>query len=300
MVQARDELFVKLALRQGVFSQQEAVGFLLRYREEGAGEGVGQWLVAEGVLPEEQAAQIRDAIAHRAEGHVDNVRRRVPKRRAKAGGAGGHAHAGGHGNHPVHHLHHHHAPRGKVMSPTQQVLFIGSGVVAIGLLIFLVFEFQKETKSPETASPTSVPNTQESPAQDSAKSLIGANDSVGDSNQTAPQWSDQEIESMTSRINDAISLARNHMGDGRPGRGIATIRKRTKELGDTLPPAVQALADAEIADLQTIVDEAYADALTELREAKANGDESAIQNAYFDIEETCGAEYVTKAKAAVQ
>ncbi len=301
MVQARDELFLKLAHRQGLFSEQEARDFLNRYRDEGAtGEGIGHWLFVEGVLSEEQAEMIRSAIAHRAQGHVDNTRRRVPISRAKGGGhvAQAHAHHGPHGTH-AHHRHHH--PHGKQVTPAQKTLFIGSGIVAVGLLVFLVMEFQKAPPRIESTPEVSTVTPTNESAQEAVDRLAGADAPTSLTGKIAtPKWTPEEIESMKGRVTEAVTLARGHMGDGRPGRGIATIQKRAAELGTILPPEVQSLVDAEIGELQKVVDETYTDALAELRTAKASGDEGAIEKAYFTIEEACGAEYVEKAKKAIE
>lgn len=305
MAQARDELFLKLALRQGLFNQQEAVQFLNRYRSEGApGEGIAQWLVAQGAIEEEQAAMIADAIAQRAEGHVADTRRRVPKTHSGGAGSGSrvaqahHAH-GHHGTHAGHR--HGAAPRGKPISPAQQVLYIGSGVLFIGLLVFLVMQFQKGDPRPllpETSNASTEPAEKPDAAKVAARLTEG--EAAPAAGATAPQWTPQEIESMRSRINDAVKLARSHLGDGRPGRGIETIRKRVAELGESLPASIQALVDEEVAELQKVVDLEYEEALADLRTAKGKGDASALEEIYAEIELSCGPEYVEKAKKALE
>jgi hypothetical protein len=307
MAQARDELFLKLALRQGLLSQQEAVQFLERYRSEGApGEGIGHWLVAEGVLAEEQADVIRNAIAQRAEGHVADVRRRVPK--TKAGGAGSgsrvaqaHHHHGHHGAHAAH-RHSHSAPAGKKVTPAQQVIYIGSGVVAIGLLVFLMIAYQRSGRNEAV---TSTPTVAQTPAKtetaaEAAARIAEQADSAAAPAPATMQWTDKEIESMRASVNDAVRLARNHVSDGRPGKGIDTIRKRVAELGETIPDAVQKIADDEIVELQKIVDAAYEDALADLRAAKEKSDSGALDDIYAQLELSCGPSYVEKAKKAME
>ncbi len=292
MTQARDELFLKLALRQGLFTKQEAIEFLGRYREEGArGEGIGQWLVIEGILSEEQASMIRGAIAHRAEGHVDTTRRRVPKR-VRGGGT---PQPKGQVHHPVRR---HQSPRGKLVSPMQQSLFIGSLVIAVGLIVFLVYQFQKaDPPPPVTAKETDASqvkgsgNSANATAGQGAASLSNASAPL-----TTPAWTQQEIDSMTQAIKKAITTARSHQSDGRPGRAIESIKKRLGELGERVPDAVQALADAELAELQQIVEEAYQEALTELQAAKASGDSEAVEFILTDIEDVCGAKYAKMAR----
>ena len=292
MTQARDELFLKLALRQGLFTKQEAIEFLGRYREEGArGEGIGQWLVIEGILSEEQAAMIRGAIAQRAEGHVDTTRRRVPKR-VRGGGT---PQPRGQVHHPVRRQP---APRGKKVTPAQQSLFIGSLVIAVGLIIFLVFQYQKAEIPPSTAAK----NTNAASEKDSGNSAAATagQDSANLSNASAPlqapAWTQQEIESMTQAIKKAITSARSHQSDGRPGRAIDSIEKRLRELGERVPDEVQALADAELAELRQIVEETYQEALAELKEARESGDAEAVEYILSDIEDVCGAKYAKKAR----
>jgi len=310
MAQARDELFLKLALRQGLLSQQEAVQFLHRYRSEGApGEGIGHWLVAEGVIAEEQAEMIRGAIAQRAEGHVADVRRRVPKARAGGAGSGSrvaqaHHHHGHHGAHAAHrhgHVHGHAGPAGKRATPAQQVIYIGSGVVAVGLVIFLMLAYQRSGADQPVAPE---PTTSQTPAKmETAAEVAARNLEAAAAATPAPgtiQWTDQEIETMRANINDAVRLARNHVGDGRPGKGIDTIRNRASTLGEHIPPAVQEIIDSEIAELQKIVDSAYEEALADLRAAKQKSDTKALEDIYAQLELSCGPSYVEQAKKAME
>lgn len=301
MVQARDELFVKLAFRQGLFSKAEALQFIEQYRAHGAvGEGIGHWFVTEGILTDEQAGGIRSAIAQRAEGHVADKRRRVPKRGAGAGRGVPQPRAGARGHHPV--VHHQHGPPSKIrVSGGQQALFIGSGVIAVVLLIFLVFQFQKDVKPLGDIGKDK--SSEETGKDESAEDVAGRLTGEGQPDPVipvTPTWTAQEVERMKGRVEDAVALARNHMGDGRPGRGIETIRKRAAELGDSLPPEVQTLVDTEIAELEEVVELAYAEALAELKDAKAKGDEEAVENALFEIEDSCGPTYVERAKKEIE
>ena len=292
MSQSRDELFLKLALRQGLFSQQEAREFLIRYRTEGArGEGVGHWLVVEGVIAEEQAEAIRAAIAHRAEGHVDSTRRRVPKR-----AGGGAQPTAGHGHHPVRHHRH---PQGISVTSTQKALYISTGVVALGLLMFLVFQFQKPA-----VSLTDIANkdNQESEGKkdesvaEIADRLRGADVTTSSAQVSTPKWTKEEIESMSQRVRDGISRARAHQSDGRLGRAIDSIRKSLDDFGDVVPAEVQKLADDELAELQKVLDAAYAEALITLRKQQAEGDTEGAEETILEIGDICGDEYMEKAR----
>jgi len=304
MAQALDELFLKLALRQGLLNQQEAVQFLHRFRDEGApGVGIGQWLVGEGVIAEEQAVVIQNAIAQRAEGHVADVRRRVPKTKAGGKGSGSrvaqaHHHHGHHGAHAAH-RHAHDAQAGKKATPAQQVLYIGSGIVAIGLLVFLLIAYQRAGREDDLA-PT--PVAQE-PAKPASAEETAARMTEAAAATPVPEtvtWTEKEIESMRTNINDAVRLARSNAGDGRPGKGIDTIRKRLAELGERIPPEVQKIADEEIAELEKVVDSAYEEALADLRKAKEKGDAGALDEIYAQLELSCGPSYVEKAKKAME
>ena len=285
MAQARDELFLKLALRQGLFSQQEAREFLIRYRTEGArGEGIGHWLVEEGIVAPEMAAQIRAAIAQRADGHVDTARRRVPKR------------AGGGAPPPSNHrpIRRTSAPKGMKVTPTQQVVYIGSIVAVVGLVMFFVFKYQE---TDPTSYTDATADRELSEGEKAANEILNAEvaPAIAEIPQT-PTWTDQEIKSMTAEIRDAIGLARNHAGDGRPGRGIASIEKRIVKLGGSIPPEAQALADTELAELRTIADETYADLMADLKKARDAGDDAAAEDLILEIEDTCGADYAKRAR----
>ena len=293
MSQSRDELFLKLALRQGLFSQQEAREFLIRYRTEGArGEGIGHWLVVEGVVTEEQAAQIRGAIAHRAEGHVDNTRRRVPKR-----AGGGAKPSGGHAHQPV--RHHRPVNQGVSVTPTQQALYIATGVLTIGLIMFLVFQFQKDPVTyTDIADENAKKNEErkEESAEEIANRMLDADVTPVTAQINAPQWTPEEIERMKKGIESAITHARSRQSDGRIGKGIETIRKSLAEFGDVVPTEVQQLADAEIKEMQAILDQAYAEFLVTLGKQRAKGDDEGAEETILEIADVCGEEYAEKAR----
>jgi hypothetical protein len=300
MAQARDELFLKLALRQGLFSQPEAVQFLQRYRSEGApGEGIGHWLVTEGVLAEEQAGVIIEAIANRAQGHVSDTRRRVPRAQAGARGSGRAAKAPADHGHHAHHRHEHGPPRGVKASPAQQVIYIGSGILAVALMVIAAIRIQRD--DPVLPAPIAAPKPPKAAtSEELAERISAGEDAAKDPTPETMQWSPEEIANMKIRLGEAIALARGHMGDGRPGRGLETLRKRAEELGEILPPEIRTQLDEEAAELQKLIDETYADVLAQLKAAKGKGDATAAEKALFAIEEACGPAYLEKAKKAVE
>ena len=74
MTQAKDELFCRLALRQGLLSKEDATALLKHYRSEAkAGEGVGAFAVRNEYMDRGTASTIEGAINRRADGHVAGV-----------------------------------------------------------------------------------------------------------------------------------------------------------------------------------------------------------------------------------
>ncbi|MCA8960244.1 MAG: hypothetical protein KDC38_07010, partial [Planctomycetes bacterium] len=137
---SRDQLFLRLCVRQGIFNKDEAQQLFAYYRENaGAKEGVSHFLVREGYLEEPVAQKIDTAIDNRAEGHVVAHQRRVPKG-VKTGA--GHAHP---------HRHHHvPAQPTRVAADPMQLTLIGLGmVVAIVAVIWIVWEMNKGTSPDE-------------------------------------------------------------------------------------------------------------------------------------------------------
>ena len=293
MTQSRDELFLKLAIRQGLLTQQDSREQLLRYRTEGgAREGIGAWLVSEGIVSPEHATVIRNAIARRAEGHVDNTRKRVPVR----------ARGGGSSAPPAQPVRRRSAaPRGVKVTGTQQALYIGAGVLTLVILIGLVFTYQKKAARRTAGAPAST-NEQAAPeaGAGSGSAATGAATAAAAAQPAAaaPTWSAQELESMALRVKAAKDDALSHVGDGRPALGVRRVEKEVEELGGTLPPEIQTSVDETLQLLRDACATRYSELLPDLKAARADGADDDIADILLQIEETCGAEYAEKARAA--
>ncbi len=281
MATSRDELFCKLAIRQGAWTQEEAVLFLQHYRLDGQGQRFGEWAAQQGAIDANLAARIENAINQRVEGHVQENRKRIPAvgaqgstassgakrstRRSRRGGAGSGLDFNRH--------------------PVQSTIYVACGVIAMGLLFYIVFLFQKQDV------PTPVPQVADSSKNGTADSGSSAT-TTSQAAQQVPTFSSEELKAMSNRIQMSITDARSYLRDGKTPIGLKGLMRLREELGgDGLPEELRGKIDAEIAEISTIVAEIYAELLEELMEARAAKNSEDIQDLLSEIESSCGSAF---------
>jgi hypothetical protein len=182
---------------------------------------------------------------------------------------------------------------------TQQALYIGAGVLTLVILIGLVFTYQKKAARRTAGAPAST--TEQAAPETGAGSGSAATGSATAAAQpavAAPTWSPQELESMALRVKAAKDDALSHVGDGRPALGVRRVEKEVEELGGTLPPEIQTSVDETLQLLRDACATRYSELLPDLKAARADGADDDIADILLQIEETCGAEYAEKARAA--
>lgn len=286
MSTARDEIFCKFAIQQGLWSKEEAVLFLNHYRSEGSPGRFGDWASEQGAIPADIAQKIEAAIDKRVGGPAPQ--KGVPaKGPAKGkGAAGGRGSSGG-------------KPRRRrkrgggglgldfEKNPVQTSIYLACGVLVLVLVSYVIYQFQKS--DPPPAAPT----TEESQEEKDKKS------SATTANQPPPPpvFSEEELRNMDNRINVAVTDARQFLRDGRLAQGINGLKKLRADLGgDDLPEAQRSRIDQEIAELNEICEGTYSDLLEELREAKSEGNDQDVQDTLDAIEQNCGPDYRARAE----
>ena len=144
MADSRDQLFLRLCVRNSIFTSEEANDLLAYYRDSaGVKEGIGHFLVREGYLEAPVADKLRAAIAKRADGHVVDSRKKVPTLNKKRGA--GSATTG------VSRRHSATSGARKVSVDPLQLTVIGVGmVVAIVAVVWLIWEMNTGSSADKT------------------------------------------------------------------------------------------------------------------------------------------------------
>ena len=290
MSTARDEIFCKFAIQQGLWSKEEAVLFLNHYRSEGSPGRFGDWASEQGSIPADIAQKIEAAIDKRVGGPAPQ--KGVPANGPAKGPAKGKGAAGGRGSSGG-------KPRRRrkrgggglgldfEKNPVQTSIYLACGVLVLVLVAYVIYQFQKS--DPPPAAPT----TEESQEEKDKKS------SATTANQPPPPpvFSEEELRNMDNRINVAVTDARQFLRDGRLAQGINGLKKLRADLGgDDLPEAQRTRIDQEIAELNEICEGTYSDLLEELREAKSEGNDQDVQDTLDAIEQNCGPDYRARAE----
>jgi len=285
MATSRDELFCKLAIRQGAWTQDEAVLFLQGYRAAGQAQRFGEWAAQQGAIDPGLAARIENAINKRNEGSVSDNRKRIPARGGQGSGA---------------------TATGKVASkrlrrggggsgldfnrrPVQSTIYVSCGVISIVLLFIVAYQFIKEDVPPPAPEITDS-------SKDSGKSGSSAT-AAANATEKAPVFSKEELKAMTNRIQISITDARGYLRDGKTPIGLRQLKKVREELGgDRLPEQLKGKIDSEITELHSIINDIYSEFLEDLTKARAASDTDEVQDLLSQIETNCGPDFRARAE----
>ena len=285
MATSRDELFCKLAIRQGAWTQDEAALFLQGYRTAGQGQRFGEWAAQQGAIDAGLAARIENAINKRNEGSVSDNRKRIPARGGQGSGA---------------------TATGKVASkrlrrggagsgldfnrrPVQSTIYVACGVISIVLVFIVSYQFIKEDAPPPTPEVTDS-------TKDSGKSGSSAT-AAANATEKAPVFSTEELKAMTNRIQITITDARGYLRDGKTPIGLKRLKKVREELGgDKMPVDQKGKIDSEIAEIKSIIEAIYSEFLEDLTKARADSDTEEVQDLLSQIETNCGPEFRARAE----
>lgn len=276
----KDELFGRLALRQGYLNKEQAVELIRSYREEGkVGQDIGAFALHAGWLQAPEVDQIEGAIAHRAEGHVSTTKRRVPKV-----GQGGGRRA----------LPRRSAPReGAAASPAQIAMISIGAIVLIGCVLFLVFKFQSgDAPTPaDTTTQKSAPETVDIKPAKPVEPEVPKGPIV---------LSPEELENLENRVNEAIMAARQGI-ERSPFKALNRLEADRERLGgEQMPARLLDEIKTQEQEIRTTIADRYQELLNDAKEAKAAGQATQLGHALEDIAEQCGPEYRAKAEEAVK
>ncbi|HIA26533.1 MAG TPA: hypothetical protein EYN79_00190 [Planctomycetes bacterium] len=242
----------------------------------------GEFLAREGAIDTGLAAQIDSAIDRREGTEVIDTRRRLPSSGGNRG-AGARRPGVGRGRRKS-------TSASLAANPMQATIYIGSGVVALILLIFLAFQFQKsrqfEDSSDENTSTTVSSTTPKEVAE-----------KAGTATPPPPVWSEEELRRMNSEIDMLISDVTKTAIEGRFAAGIADLKRKKEKLGgDLIPAEMRERFDREIQMLQQTIDEVYLEHLEKLRKARSENKEEKVLDILDTIENSCGAAYRERAE----
>lgn len=289
MATARDELFCKFAIQNGAWTREEAVLFIQHYRATGDEMRFGDWAANQGAIDATLATRIENTIDQRLAGESTVVRQKpratasaaTPARKAKGGAVSARVSK--------------RARRGSgglgidfQRNPVQSSIYLGSGILAIIAVFYILFQLQKSDPPPPV-------QTDKNKATDSTPTGTGS--TTTENVQQTPSFSPEEIKNMGNRIQITITDARGYLRDGKSSIGLRQLRKVREEMGgDLLPAELLGRIDNEISELLTIIEEIYAESLEELRTAKAADNAEEVQDILTEIEQMCGPDYRARAE----
>ncbi|MGE3165177.1 MAG: hypothetical protein AB7O52_09755 [Planctomycetota bacterium] len=275
----KDELFCRLALRQGYLTKEQAVELIRSYRDEAkVGQDIGAFALNAGWLQRPEIDQIEEAIAHRAAGHVSTSKRRVPH--GGGGGGGGRQRS----------LHRAARPAGTAASPAQMALVAVGAIVLIGCVLFLVFKFQSgDVPTPsdnvaEKPKEVTVPDKpRKEPEPEVAKGPMVLNA--------------EELEALTNRVAGSIMASRQGI-ERSPFKALEQLQaERTSMGGDQIPKLLLEQLNTQEEELRTAIRERYEELLADGRKAQAAGDNAKVGHVLEDLGFACGPEFRGKAEA---
>lgn len=287
MTTSKDELFCRLAMRQGYLDKAQAVELIRSYREEsGVGQEISAFARQTGWLEEAEVKQIEAAIRHRAPGHVSKTKRRVPK----AGKARAHAHT------HKQRIHHHEARPSKVAVGPAQITLISIGaLVLIGSVIYLIFKFQ------ESGAPTPTDAiTGKTEAVGSTKAKVEAAKPVEPEVPEAPRkLTAADIEELEKRVGTAIFSARQG-SEKSPHAALVKLREDLKNMGPELPANLEIRFTEQEQELQILIQDRYEELLAEAKSLKESGQDQEFGYVLEDLAEQCGTDLRVKAEKALK
>ncbi len=293
MVDSRDQLFLRLCERNGIYTEQESAELLAYYRDSaGVKEGIGHFLVREGYLDENVANKLRQAIAKRADGHVVDSRKKVPSlnktRGAKTAQGGGGA------------RHHHAQTRARTVSadPMQLTLIAVGMIVAIVAVVWIVWEMNSGSSPDELVrssmesekARTEARYKEEQDAKAKAAREAQATAEITFSSSEIEKYEDQAKDTRRTALEACVDL-----GKG-PRRGLEILDAGVKNLQAERVPEeqIRILTDAR-KDILEMLDSKYKELHSAYKKASADGDSERAEELLEQIKTECGDEWSAKA-----
>ncbi len=281
--QAHDELFCRLAIRQGVMTRDVGIEIIKRFRADPRrSQGIGEFIVREGYLDREVVGTIEGAIAQRAAGHVSEAKRPAARPQLAKGGAGAP---------PPRRVPHHHATHVPISS-TQQIL-VGSSLVVLVLCVIFIFYFMGSGKKHED-SKTASQSQATTPVLPEVQKFETDQSKAREKRQAT--YTQEQIDKFMADFNAAMTEAADLARDFEC-TGLNKLRERRKEMGgDSLPQEIADKFTQAEKQFQSKVDDAYKSLLATAKERKTSGKEEQLAETLEDINRRCGPEYRERAQ----
>lgn len=279
-VDSRDTLFLRLCIRQGIFSQDDAQQLLAFYRDNRSHqEGIGEFLIRHEYLDQPTVDQIRSVISKRAEGHVA-----PPPPKARSGGrlrSGGSTVARAQQR----------RKQGIEVSSGQMAAIAVALVVMLVAVILIVVNFSSGPTTPiESPDEKKTAATSTTPKEESKPSAS-----------EAPEFSEAQLKD----FRDAVTMVVNTASQTNIYRGPYDAKNQLEEerqrmRDERVPESILAPLGTEITKYEEICSHMFTDFQRKYREAKAADDEQDVENIVEEVRAKLGDGYVTRLTGAAE
>ena len=291
MTTAHDELFCRLAIRAGLLEKEDGVELLQTFRAAGKAPGrIAEYVIEEGWLDEGAVAKIENAISKRADGHVAETRRSVPKNaRATKGGA-------------ARSRRRHHTPaqaRTVKANPTQAAIIGIAMVTLVGATIFLVVRWIQSDARSASDIVNEASNKKNAPVE-KTESVVGFKSEKSEKEDIQARFTKEDVDKYMKQLDTKKTYAYQAQADGGNYNALRYVKKSAEDMGSPKLPQVVLDEFAKLeSEFSSLIEADYTqDWLPKLKEAKAKGEE--LAPLYGELEEACGPEFLAKAKAELE
>lgn len=273
-VDSRDTLFLRLCIRQGIFSQDDAQQLLAFYRDNRSHkEGIGEFLIRHEYLDQPTVDQIRSVISKRAEGHVA-----APPPKARSGGrlrSGGSTVARAQQR----------RKQGVEVSSGQMAAIAVAMVVMIVAVILIVVNFSSGPSTPiESPDEKKTAATSGTPKEDSSSS---ANDE--------PEFTEAQLTEFRDEVTMVVNTASQTNIYRGPFDAKTQLEEERQRLRDNrVPESILAPLASEITKYEEFCSNMFTDFQRRYKKAKESGDEQGIENIVEDVRAKLGEGYVAR------
>lgn len=275
----RDTLFLRLCIRQGIFSQDDAKQLLAFYRDNRSHkEGIGEFLIRHEYLDAPTVEQLRGAIEKRADGHVTAP---LPKRGKPTKGGARRSH--GAGTYAAAEMR---RKQGISASPGQMVA-VGVALVAlIGAVILIVTFMRAPSKT----------NSVTEDDGDKSESTSGAGGTAAKSKESeAPAFSEAQLQEFQTSVEQLINDSSQTFGHKGPAAAISQLNEGLERMrSENVPDSTLAAIVSEIAKNKEYRENEFEDQKKRYQRAKDREKTDTMEGVLDEIRERLGDEYADR------
>ncbi len=287
MVDSKEELFCRLAIRQGILTKQEAMQAIHSYRDSGkVGQGFSAYLIQNEMLDAQTVGTIENAISKRAAGHVVDSRRRVP-------------HVKGSHRQTRHTSHVPSIPSSVAAGPGRIILVGVSALAVVICVVIIVVKMNEATQAPADFLRKEEARTTTAPAKKEATHAMTK--ATEEPVPFVPSFTEDELKRYRIAAEKAVTGAYMTQSDGRLQSGILKLEKVSEELrSNRVPAGILKIVDDATQELKGTRQQLYDDYLVELKEAQKNGKDEEVQDLLEKIGRSCGSQLQKQAEQAIE